>query len=92
MDPAEWGTKRAVYERGSGSPTLTFVHEVVEPNISTQGIAVLADTLDANGGAIVSTATGAGRAARARQGSPTTQATRWTGGSRRRCLHRGRRR
>ncbi len=59
MDPAEWGTKRAVYERGSGSPTLIFVHEVVEPNISTQGIAVLADTLDANGGAIVSTRTGA---------------------------------
>ena len=59
MDPAAWGTKRAVYERGTGSPTLTFVHEVVEPNISTQGIAVLANTLDANGGAIVSTATGA---------------------------------
>ena len=59
MDPAAWGEKRAVYESGSGSPTLVFVHEVVEPNISTQGIAVLADTLDANGGAIVSTGTGA---------------------------------
>ena len=59
MDPAEWGGKRAVYEGGSGSPALTFVHEVVEPNISTQGIAVLADSLDANGGAIVSTGNGA---------------------------------
>ena len=28
MDPAEWGEKRAVYESGSGSPTLIFVHEV----------------------------------------------------------------
>ena len=59
MDPAEWGKKRAVYESGSGSPTLIFVHEVVEPNISTQGIAVLAGTLDPNGGTIVSTRTGA---------------------------------
>ena len=36
---------------------LTFVHEVVEPNLSTQGIAVLANTLELNGGAIKSTAT-----------------------------------
>ena len=59
MDPAEWGRKRAVYESGSGSSHLVFVHEVAEPNVSTQGIAVLADTLEANGGAIVSTVTGA---------------------------------
>ena len=59
MDPAEWGEKRAVYESGSGSPTLVFVHEVVEPNLSTQGIAVLADTLGLDGGAAIrSTATG----------------------------------
>ena len=59
MDPSEWGEKRAVYESGSGTPTLVFVHEVVEPNVSTAGIAVLADSLILDGGAaIVSTATG----------------------------------
>ena len=58
MDPAEWGEKRAVYESGSGTDALVFVHEVVEPNLSTQGIAVLADSLALHGGAtIVSAAT-----------------------------------
>ena len=52
MDPADWGRKRAVYESGSGSPTLVFVHEVVEPNLSTRGIAVLANTLAPGGGTI----------------------------------------
>ena len=56
MDPAEWGRKQAAYESGSGSPHLVFVHEVVEPNVSTAGIAVLADTLDANGGATIRSA------------------------------------
>ena len=45
MDPAEWGKKQAAYHSGGGSSTLTFTHTVVEPNISTQGIAVLANTL-----------------------------------------------
>ena len=54
MDPADWGEKWANYERGSGTASLTFAHTVVEPNISTQGIAVLADTLELNGGAIQS--------------------------------------
>ena len=45
MDPAEWGAKQAVYQSGSGTfTTLVFAHTVVEPNISTQGIAVLANT------------------------------------------------
>ena len=58
MDPAEWGRKRAVYESGSGTDALIFVHEVVEPNLSRPGIAVLADTLALHGGAtIVSAAT-----------------------------------
>ena len=58
MDPAAWGEKRAVYESGSGTDALVFVHEVVEPNLSRQGIAVLADTLALHGGAtIVSAAT-----------------------------------
>ena len=54
MDPAEWGEKWASYDSGSGTANLTFTHEVVEPNISTQGIAVLANTLDLNGGTIQS--------------------------------------
>ncbi len=57
MDPAEWGTKQAAYESGSGTTTLVFAHTVVEPNISTQGIAVLANTLALNGGDIESKAT-----------------------------------
>ena len=58
MDPADWGTKRAVYADGSGTTTLTFTHTVVEPNYSTRGIAVLANTLELNGGTIQSTAGG----------------------------------
>ena len=55
MDPAEWGEKWAGYHGGSGTASLTFTHTVVEPNISTQGIAVLENSLDLNGGAIKST-------------------------------------
>ncbi len=58
MDPARWGTKRAAHEGGSGTASLTFAYEVVQPNLSTQGIAVLADTLEANGGAIRSASEG----------------------------------
>ncbi|MCY4447789.1 MAG: SwmB domain-containing protein [Chloroflexi bacterium] len=59
MDPAtHWGMKWATYTGGSGTESLTFSHEVVQPNESTQGIAVLADTLEANGGAIRSASTG----------------------------------
>ena len=54
MDPAEWGTKWASYASGSGTDSLTFTYTVVEPNISTQGIAVLANTLELNGGTIKS--------------------------------------
>ena len=54
MDPAEWGEKWASYASGSGTSALTFTHTVVEPNISTQGIAVLENTLELNGGAIQS--------------------------------------
>ena len=56
MDTAEWGLKWAQFESGSGTSSLTFFHEVVEPNLATQGIAVLASTLELNGGAIKSTA------------------------------------
>ena len=57
MDPAHWGTKWAAYESGSGTTELVFAHTVVEPNYSTQGIAVLENTLELNGGAIKSTTT-----------------------------------
>ncbi|MDE2638964.1 MAG: hypothetical protein OXI03_00110, partial [Chloroflexota bacterium] len=52
MDPAEWGEKVVDYASGSGTTALAFTHTVVEPNISTQGIAVLANSLALNGGAI----------------------------------------
>ena len=56
MDPADWGQKWAVYERGSGTSGLTFAYTVVEPNYSSQGIAVLANSLELNGGTIKSAA------------------------------------
>ncbi len=52
MDPAEWGEKQAAYASGSGTSSLIFAHTVVEPNLSRQGIAVLADTLTLSGGTI----------------------------------------
>ncbi len=57
MDPADWGAKWAAYESGGDTATLSFAYEVVEPNESTEGIAVLANTLEANGGAIRSAET-----------------------------------
>ena len=51
MDP-RWGEFWANYDRGSGTDTLTFVYTVSEPNTSPQGIAVLANTLEFNGGKI----------------------------------------
>ena len=62
MDPAHWGTKRAAYASGGGTSSLDFVHTVAEPNYSTQGIAVLANSLALNGGAIRSAATNANAA------------------------------
>ena len=59
MDPG-WGEFWAAYESGAGTDGLTFVHTVVEPNTAPTGIAVLANTLAANGGAIRSAASGAG--------------------------------
>ena len=57
MDPAEWGEKTASYDSGTGTASLTFAHTVVQPNYSTQGIAVLANSLALNGGTIKSSAT-----------------------------------
>ena len=53
MDP-NFGEKWANYESGSGTATLTFAYTVVSPNVSTQGIAVLQNTLELNGGTIKS--------------------------------------
>ncbi len=52
MDPARWGAKWATYAGGSGTTTLTFSHTVVAPNYSSRGIAVLAQTLELNGGTV----------------------------------------
>ena len=38
--------------RDGGTSDLTFAYTVAEPDISTQGIAVLANTLELNGGTI----------------------------------------
>ena len=54
MDPG-YGEKWADYASGSGTTMLEFTYTVKEPNLSPQGIAVLANTLDLNGGTIVST-------------------------------------
>ena len=57
MDPADGGRGDAVYASGSGTAELVFAHEVVQPNFSTRGIAVLADTLSLAGGTIRSVST-----------------------------------
>ena len=58
MDPA-YGEKWAAYESGSGTEALVFAFgPVAPPNLSPGGIAVLADTLELNGGAIAWAATG----------------------------------
>ena len=56
MDPG-YGEKWANYASGSGTNTLVFAYTVVDPNRSTQGVAVLGNTLELNGGTIRSTAT-----------------------------------
>ena len=59
MDP-DYGEKWADYESGSGTNSLAFAYQVVEPNGSPRGIAVLAQTLEINGGATRSAATQTG--------------------------------
>ena len=56
LDP-DYGEKWANYESGSGATELTFAYTVSEPNTSPRGIAVLAQTLGLNGGAIRSAGT-----------------------------------
>ena len=58
MDPAYWGAKQATYVSGTGTAELVFAHEVVRPNYSTQGIAVIGDSLALAGGLIRSVSYG----------------------------------
>ena len=51
MDP-NFGEFWAVYASGSGTKTLQFAYTVASPNRSTQGIAVLENTLELNGGTL----------------------------------------
>ena len=53
-----WGEKWAVYEGGSGTNALTFAYTVRPVNATPHGVAVLANTLELDGGAIASAATG----------------------------------
>ena len=58
LAPAAGGEKWMWYESGSGTASLTFARKVVQPaggvktSVSTAGIAVLANSLELNGGAI----------------------------------------
>ena len=59
MDPAHPGEVRAAYESGAGTRALTFAHTVGEPDVSRQGIAVVASSLRLDqGAAITAAATG----------------------------------
>ena len=77
MDPADWGRKWAAYESGSGTAELVFAYRVAEPNESTGGIAVLADTLEANGGSIALSAGGAGALSHAGLGHDPAHKVDW---------------
>ncbi len=53
MDP-DYGEKWAVYETGSGTREIVFAFgPVARPNLSPRGVAVLANTLETNGGQIL---------------------------------------
>lgn len=59
IDPAAGaGEVWAAYEGGSGTADLTFSHVVAAADISDGGVAVAANSLEANGGTIRSKATG----------------------------------
>ncbi len=57
LDPS-FGELWAEYSSGHGTATLTFNYTVVSPNVSTQGIAVLVNTLELNGGTITAVGDG----------------------------------
>lgn len=51
MDP-RYGEKQANYTNSGPSSELRFEHTVVEPNLSTTGIAIIGDSLILNGGSL----------------------------------------
>ncbi|MDE0204246.1 MAG: hypothetical protein OXK73_17645, partial [Rhodospirillaceae bacterium] len=61
MDP-NYGDKWADYKSGSGTTMLEFAYTVENPNISTQGIKVVANSLELNGGTIGAAGGGSGAA------------------------------
>ena len=52
FDPADGGEKWANYASGNGTRKLEFTYTVVSADISTEGVAVLENTLELNGGTI----------------------------------------
>ncbi len=78
LDPAgDRGEKWAVYESGGGTAELTFAYEVVEPDLSAAGGAVLANTLELNGGGDRFWGTGGGGGPGPRRASRCSR-TRWS--------------
>ena len=53
LDPDDGGERWADYTGGAGTQTLKFAYTVVDGDDASQGVAVLADTLELNGGAII---------------------------------------
>ena len=52
MSPADGDERWAVYESGGGTAQLSFAYAVAEGDASAEGVAVLADTLELDGGTI----------------------------------------
>ena len=56
--PADGGEVWAAYEGGSGTAALTFAHTVAAADVCAGGVAVVADSLELDGGTIRSSANG----------------------------------
>ena len=56
LDPADGGERWAAYESGSGEAALVFGYAAAAGDASPGGVAVIEDTLEANGGTIRSAA------------------------------------
>ena len=68
FSPAAGDEKWAVYEKGGGARALDFVYTVAQGDASTAGVAVLANTLELDGGAIRSVSNAGENAALAHAG------------------------
>ena len=62
LGPADGDERWAVYESGAGTAQLSFAYAVAEGDASAGGVALLADTLEFDGGTIAAAAGGAGAA------------------------------